>query len=1655
MFTVGDAKMTLYKTAEESRNKAFVSVLNERSADKRSDKVIEAVRNINRKGLPIAEEIYQALSSFISEPRELTEYWVKASRDALYIFLERGKLRVTDESHKNRLHEVIIKFLRALRDLDCSTESVKKVVAEVSQDVIGLAENTVFCVDLTDDHITLVMDLFAKHGTWITNKYFRNRLGSKTCISILWQISTHPLLKNIGIREIYKLRNGLGFKDFWDFGALSDFRAKDLLSTLLNIRETSPDDYLVKLSEFFLERAVGDSKARNSLGLLIEGSEKEDSKTIVTSVCQIIDLRETDPPELLLRLFFCLVRYFQSGETKFGHPREGQSPKKGQTNKTVRILGEEGAPGVEVTEQDLSSPILKSMLASSFEEGRTRTITVPSAPQRILEALKLILGEDGKGVEEHATLKEVWEWMLPWATMYQVDGVFKYLVEAMSRNNRSQNSMLSDDWLVEFVIRSKHPAWLMLVPDRFVLVESLNLPSQDLILAITELINALKDTDNYLVNIIRFYCQQQYSMSESKNVSSVIGVKIGYPASSKYFERDNYAYGESDYSNDSDSDEEYGNRNWWTAFMTEPPAKRRARCIESYYSTFPYSIPILISRKNLPPPVINSLLKILIEMTMYDKSYWKECYRSFVIDNFLPLPACYLQSLRFLNNTEARSFPLSGLQEVFHYIEQKMKSKKTLPKNDRLIYSELAKMIGKFESRWNEKEEFAVLLVSFTELNSKIHYLDYNTVLTITKMVLRYINYSHLFMGKLKKTLGDLVEEICVLSPCKLVELFVDNFTYGDAKMTLYKTAEASRNKAFVSVLYERSAELRSVSVIEAVRNIHLQGLPIAEDIYQALSSFISEPRESLGNWAKASRDALFFIFLERGKLKVCKETHEKRLHEVIIKFLRALRDLDCGTDHSRKEMVAKLTRDVIGLAEDKVFRDVLTEDHITLVMDLFAKYGTWFTVYFKHRYSDLVSKYCLLWHIYTHPLIKSIGIRKIYKLRQKLDYNLRFWNFGDVNVLPKKEILSMLSNLRETSPNDYLVKISELFLKRAMDDSFYVDRHPLTLNGIDPSFVTPVCQIIDLRETDPPELLLRLFLCLIRYFQGAQTVFEPPRERQSPKKGQKNDTVTILGEEGAPGVEVNEQDLSSPILKSMLASSFEEGRTRTITVPSAPQRILEALKLILSEDGEGVEEHATLKEVWEGMLPWATMYQVDEVFKYLVEAMSKNNRSQNSLLSDDWLVEFAIRSKHPAWLMLVPDRFVLVEALNLPPQDLILAITELIDAFKDTDNYLVNVISYYCQQQCSSGESNLDFVPNILPIFKSKHFGYSEPDDSNEESDEGCDRTPFMTEPPTKRSARCIESYCEDLRGLLVKSPDLWDFKAIQKVLNDIFRLYCKSLEMNKDLKNSTFPYSIPILISRKNLPPPVINSLLKILTEMKSYENSYWQECYRSFVMDNFLPVPACYLQSLRFINMKECRTRTITVPSAPQRILEALKLILGEDGKGVEKHATLKEVWEWMLPWATMYQVDGVFKYEAMSKNNRSQNSLLSDDWLVEFAIRSKHPAWLMLVPDRFVLVEALNLPPQDLILAITELIDAFKDTDNYLVNVISYYCQQQCSSGESNLDFVPNILPIFKSKHFGYSEPDDSNEESDEGCDRYRFHSDSDEIEEEDPFSYEER
>eukprot|EP00116_Pleurobrachia_bachei_P000493 sb/3460755/ len=1121
---------TLCTTAEAKRDKVFVSVLKKSSAENGSYDVIKALRDINRNGYPIAGNIYRALSSFISEPGELACPWANASREALFVFLARGEKSVSDKFEKRRLNEVIIKFLRALRDLACDTDQVKEVVAKVTRDVIELAEDTVFRDNaLTDDHITLVMDLFAKYGTWFS-KYFKplHQPPSSfiSCQSLLWHIYTHPVLKGVGAREIRSIEDNLDLRKFGEFGFVTNRRKEEILSMLSDLRDTSPNDYLVKLSEFFL------AKCYYCLYYTYQYPRKEKgSKSLVQSVCEIIDLHEDDPPELLLRLFLCLVRYFQSAQAEFGQSREEKQinhlhpSKNEQVEGMIKILGEEGAPGVEVTEQNLSSPILKSMLASSFEEGRTRTITVPSASQRILEALKLILSENGKGVEEHATLKEVWEWMLPWATMYQVDGVFKYLVHAMSRDNQSKDSIPSDEWLIEFAIRN----------------------------------------------------------------------------------------------------------------------------------------------------VINSLLKILNELAYTE---WKNYYRSFVVDNFVLIPQCYLLSLKFLNKTNSREdqakIPLTAVQKVFSYLESRAVAKKTLTKNDKLIFTELTKVMNSFSLAEEETlETFLTLVVSVTDFNARHRCLEGHIVLKMAEQVYLWLSMQNnlckpLTSGlveKLNKTLGVLMEEICDLCPNDLAKLFKD--ADSGAKMTLYKTAEESRNKAFVSVLKSKWVNDSCVNVIEAVRKINRKGLPIAEEIYQALSALISEPRDSKIIWAKASRDALY-IFLERGKLRVSEESQKKQLHEVIIKFLGILRDLDCtGSVDTAAESVKEVARCQCLLHYPNrlltVFRDSINKDHITLVMDLFAKYGTWFTKSFTFNPCRAYQ-----WYINTHPLLSGIGLRKIHKLRKSQTDHTNFWNFFVAMDVANKEVLRELTELRENFPEGFLAELSDILIIAGWNTE---------------AILSSVWEKLDLRESDPPEFLLRLFLCLVRYLQGVKTKFEEPREV-------KNKSREAKSEQGEGMWLVLE---SSPILKSMLASSFEEGRTRAITVPSAPQHILEALKLILGEDGKGVEEHATLKEVWEWMLPWATMYQVDGVFNYLVQAMSE----KNATISDEWMVEFAIRSKHPAWLMLISNRFLLIETLNVPPQDLIFAITELVTSLKDKENYLVNIISYFCTQKCSDlGEREL--VPNI-----------------------------------------------------------------------------------------------------------------------------------------------------------------------------------------------------------------------------------------------------------------------------------------------------------------------------------------------------------------------
>eukprot|EP00116_Pleurobrachia_bachei_P014815 sb/3475077/ len=87
-------------------------------------------------------------------------------------------------------------------------------------------------------------------------------------------------------------------------------------------------------------------------------------------------------------------------------------------------------------------------------------------------------------------------------------------------------------------------------------------------------------------------------------------------------------------------------------------------------------------------------------------------------------------------------------------------------------------------------------------------------------------------------------------------------------------------------------------------------------------------------------------------------------------------------------------------------------------------------------------------------------------------------------------------------------------------------------------------------------------------------------------------------------------------------------------------------------------------------------------------------------------MVEFVVRNKHPVWLTLVSNRFLLVENINLSPQDLIFAITELFNAIKEKENYLVNIISSYCKHECSSSEDR-KFVPNLLPTPRSSKRKY------------------------------------------------------------------------------------------------------------------------------------------------------------------------------------------------------------------------------------------------------------------------------------------------------------------------------------------------------------
>ena len=76
------------------------------------------------------------------------------------------------------------------------------------------------------------------------------------------------------------------------------------------------------------------------------------------------------------------------------------------------------------------------------------------------------------------------------------------------------------------------------------------------------------------------------------------------------------------------------------------------------------------------------------------------------------------------------------------------------------------------------------------------------------------------------------------------------------------------------------------------------------------------------------------------------------------------------------------------------------------------------------------------------------------------------------------------------------------------------------------------------------------------------------------------------------------------------------------------------------------------------------------------------------------------------------------------------------------------------------------------------------------------------MTEPPAKRQARCIEDDCEDLRALLVKSPDFWDYQAIEKVLKDIFRLEGSWYKKAKILDESTFKCTVTIMVSLQESP-------------------------------------------------------------------------------------------------------------------------------------------------------------------------------------------------------------------------------------------------------------
>eukprot|EP00116_Pleurobrachia_bachei_P001398 sb/3461660/ len=709
----------------------------------------------------------------------------------------------------------------------------------------------------------------------------------------------------------------------------------------------------------------------------------------------------------------------------------------------------------------------------------------------------------------------------------------------------------------------------------------------------------------------------------------------------------------------------------------------------------------------------------------------------------------------FIGHSNDQGDPISVYQKMLEYLETQLVNAQALATYDRLIFSELAKIMGDVRFSFldiKKCEVFRNMVNSVTELATKLHCLEGSVVLGIIKRVLKYLTTSKnrtsstwqkciAVSEKLRKNLGDLAEEMGVLYPEDLAKLYIDART-GDTKAILYETAPASRDKAFTSILNNTEcADQRCSKVIGTLRKINDKRLSISDCVYEALDSFISEPRESAEKWVKASRDAIF-LFLKRDGTRVYALSHRKQLHEVIIKFLKALRKLDC-TECTElvKKVVATVTKDVIELAEDKVFSLSVTDEHIILVMDLFAKYGTWFTKSFSALYTGVLytsagkpkSLQASFWLINTHPLLRCIGLREIYKLRQNysvtpelaVDFQRaskkahglsiiieqqkegltssrqnrelsKFLNFGSDKIMNTEISLHWVNSLRAKSdPSEYLVELSEVFLSVRFDTKF------------GPS----LCNIVEPRETDPPELLLRLFLCLVRYLQGSQT--EHLREEQSPNKGTITGTVKILGEEGAPGVEVVEQDLSSPILKSMLVSSFEESRTRTITVPSAPQRILEALKLILCEGGKGVEEHATLKDVWEWLLPWATMYQVDGVFKYLVMVMNAKS-DEGSTMSDEWMVEFAIRSKHPAWLMLISNRFLLIETLNLPVQDLTFAITELTNAAKDRENYLVNIISYFCTQQCSDLDER-ELVPNLLPNRGFNYFSLSRYEDSDE----------------------------------------------------------------------------------------------------------------------------------------------------------------------------------------------------------------------------------------------------------------------------------------------------------------------------------------------------